>query len=754
MIFHPIKRRRIRTAQAGGQDQARKASQQQNAQALLASANSASERVAGQHMAFMAVCVYVLVIVFGTTDTDLLTGRGVKLPVINVDVPLVGFYAIAPFLVVLVHFNLLLHLQLLSRELFAFDAATPQEERFGGLRDRLHIFPYTYFLVGNLSTLMRRLIGLMVSITMLVLPFVTLLALQFWFLAYQSEPVTWLQRVAVWIDIVVVTILWPIILHPRDDWRGYWHDLLTVLVPQRRIWIAFALLVVGQALFSFSATAQQSHPLMQTGFFVLGYGLVLLSPALLILLSGWQRVSPLRRLHFTVLFLVVIALITASFGLHTNEWTTAALFAVPWLLVPLAMFWHPRSPRGSLALLLTLSLGPLLPLTLHVEGERIEQILLHIQGIPHGSTTLSRYLTERRRLNLTEQVLLAKPASPEALQHVHSGAGEKALQQTEPLNLNGRKLRHANLHKAILIGASLREADIQWAYLKGAHLQGARFYNASLHNAVFDTTDLQNVSLENTDLQSAYLGDSRLDFADIHDARLQGADLRGAHLLGANLASTCLQGAILTKAQLQGADLRGADLRGADLQEADLRGADLRGALLRAANLSKAQLQGANIDGREEELVDARGVTWDPLAAEMRDALTVEARRWIPDKAHVQLVIHRLNAPPESPRPQLRSCLSQSDHLVCERRSNPQNPEELELFRRHTLAALSALACASPHVAWGIIQQIANQKEDSSRQGLGAALTTRLDDPACTGLHQLNADKKERLLSWAVGPSR
>jgi hypothetical protein len=115
---------------------------EERAKALLEAANRASERVAGLHLAFMAVCAYVLAIVFGTTDLDLLIGKGIRLPVVNVDVPLVGFYACAPFIVVLVHFNLLLQLQLLSRKLFAFEAAAPPEEGPGGLRERLHIFPF------------------------------------------------------------------------------------------------------------------------------------------------------------------------------------------------------------------------------------------------------------------------------------------------------------------------------------------------------------------------------------------------------------------------------------------------------------------------------------------------------------------------------------------------------------------------------------------------------------------------------------
>ena len=113
----------------------------ERAERLLEASNSASAHVGVLHVAFMALCAYVLVIVFGTTDLDLLMGKGVKLPVVDVEVPIVGFYAFAPYLVVLVHFNLLLQLQLLSRKLYAFDAAAPAEEGIGGLRDQLHIFP-------------------------------------------------------------------------------------------------------------------------------------------------------------------------------------------------------------------------------------------------------------------------------------------------------------------------------------------------------------------------------------------------------------------------------------------------------------------------------------------------------------------------------------------------------------------------------------------------------------------------------------
>jgi hypothetical protein len=91
----------------------------------------------------------------------------------------------------------------------------------GGLRDRLHIFPYTYYLVGRPGPIVRRMLAIMVGTTLLVLPLATLLVLQLRFLAYQDQAVTWAQRVAVWFDVAVVIALWPVIMDPSDSWRDY-----------------------------------------------------------------------------------------------------------------------------------------------------------------------------------------------------------------------------------------------------------------------------------------------------------------------------------------------------------------------------------------------------------------------------------------------------------------------------------------------------------------------------------------------------
>jgi hypothetical protein len=389
------------------------AASNEDAEALLDSANSASQHVAVLHVAFMALCAYVLVIVFSTTDMDLLIGKGVKLPVVDVEVPIVGFYAFAPYLVVLVHFNLLLQLQLLSRQLYNFDTAVAQEEeRLGGLRDRLHIFPYTYYLVGRPGPIVRRLLGVVVGITLLVLPLATLLVMQLRFLAYQDQAVTWAQRVAVWFDVALVIALWPVIMDPGDSWRDYLRRLRSRVRERWRTGLASAA-VWGIVVLAFITTKEVYFAALWT---ILGL-LIVFAVAKAAELERWWRGRKRERESARLAPTVVV--------------------------------------RGMPGLLLVIALGAPLPLGLIADGEWWGEELLRRHVV--ASEVYDRF----RRLDLNDQVLLAKPAKPELVAHLREGDPEEveeALKQVEGVNLRKRSLRRASFVWALLSRADLRDA--------------------------------------------------------------------------------------------------------------------------------------------------------------------------------------------------------------------------------------------------------------------------------------------------------
>ncbi|HEX5699274.1 MAG TPA: hypothetical protein VFX77_01400, partial [Rubrobacter sp.] len=131
---------------------------------LLKEAESASRHVNTVHLTFLLFAAYVFVTIASTTHEQLLRVDPVTLPLLDISVPILGFYLVVPWLVLLFHFNLLLQLYLLSRKLFSL------EERLADLSDGsaaehrvlLFSFPFTNMLVGRHRRPVHILLTLMV----------------------------------------------------------------------------------------------------------------------------------------------------------------------------------------------------------------------------------------------------------------------------------------------------------------------------------------------------------------------------------------------------------------------------------------------------------------------------------------------------------------------------------------------------------------------------------------------------------------
>lgn len=97
-------------------------------------------------------------------------------------------------------------------------------------------------------------------------------------------------------------------------------------------------------------------------------------------------------------------------------------------------------------------------------------------------------------------------------------------------DLFAAKIQRANLHKANLRGANLTVAELQGASLENAHLRGATLRGANLRGASLRWADLRGADLG--DIVAVPAGHRAVHFrrADLQDARLDGADLRGAKL--------------------------------------------------------------------------------------------------------------------------------------------------------------------------------------------------------------------------------
>jgi uncharacterized protein YjbI with pentapeptide repeats len=198
--------------------------------------------------------------------------------------------------------------------------------------------------------------------------------------------------------------------------------------------------------------------------------------------------------------------------------------------------------------------------------------------------------------------------------------------------LNGVRLRHAQMYGVFLVKAHMLQADLRNSFLSEADLRQANLRQAILKSATLDRARLNRANLQKADLRGANLAGADLGDADLAYALLSGANLTDAKLQGVSFYGTDLRGAILMRSTVSKADFREAnladadfsyaDLRGADLwsgklagaklreaqagqavlvdadlRAADLRGADLQGAILRGTDLTGAMLQGADLRG-------------------------------------------------------------------------------------------------------------------------------------------------------------
>src|SRR6266404_2051520 len=82
----------------------------------------------GLWVSYLFVLFYLLIAAAGVTHRDLLFERPVKLPFLNVDLPLKGFFWLGPALFLIMHAYVLLHFVIFAGKIRVFDAQLAQSE--------------------------------------------------------------------------------------------------------------------------------------------------------------------------------------------------------------------------------------------------------------------------------------------------------------------------------------------------------------------------------------------------------------------------------------------------------------------------------------------------------------------------------------------------------------------------------------------------------------------------------------------------
>ena len=493
-----------------------------NPYSLLEAVNRSSDTAHTGWLIFIAVMGYLLVAVAGVTHKDLLLSRDITLPLLQVNIELTRFFLYAPFLFVLCHAAIVSQLAILARKALEFDAAIRMlevsDKRTHPLRLELSNFFFVQRIAGpERSRVMGGLLHVMSWLTLILLPILVLLYIQVTFLPYHDVTITWVHRIALIADVVMLSLTGVFLLRPEPT--------------------------LGAAL----GRATRRHPH--------GFGMTLIVLVLASLASFLVATvpgEPLDRVARTSTAgdrtdagsFIMASADGALFGFIRRNLDVADVDFVTGKDV--------TSDAPSIVLR-----------GRDLRRARLDRADLHQADLTGANLDGASLIGADLRKVVLQCATLDRTALSETRQEANCASARNA-------NLSRARLKDARMAGLDLTGAKLDKADLEAADLSYAVLAGSSLSGAGL----------QRAELIGVAAQRATFTASALQGADLTGAQLAGADFASAGLQGALMARANLHEATLRDADLEAADLAQARLQGANLGGARLRAASLRGATI------------------------------------------------------------------------------------------------------------------------------------------------------------------------------
>src|SRR5262245_1938694 len=175
--------------------------------ALERSVNDSAGRVSAIWLSFVAFTAYLAAAASNISHRQIFLEEPIKLPTINIDLPLVASAILLPLLFVIYHVYVLLQVVLLARTAAAYneaiERAVPDADDSTRMRQRLANTLFAQLFAGSprerggvLGWLLRG----MAWITLAIAPVLVLILFEVRFLPFHSAAVTWTHRGLIALD--------------------------------------------------------------------------------------------------------------------------------------------------------------------------------------------------------------------------------------------------------------------------------------------------------------------------------------------------------------------------------------------------------------------------------------------------------------------------------------------------------------------------------------------------------------------------
>ncbi|MGZ4978708.1 MAG: pentapeptide repeat-containing protein [Methylobacter sp.] len=457
--------------------------------------DNSSEKNRNFFIAYLGLLIYVQAIIFSTTDLQLLiASEGLKLPIIDLNIPLVGFYVVIPIFVIALHFNFLQNLESHHYKLMRW-----QEAHHNGVVSRSSIYPFLFdHAILEREAQLLRWVHWANSLLCYNLAPITLGLLLIRYSDRQDFQVTAWHYLAFVVDVYLV---WKLRLAMENNIQA---GPLMAHVPRWRF-------------------CTDSFRYGLRGLF----GALILSETLLTGMIGgtsdahfvryiqpWAQPISDAVLPSTNIFDTFAEIESFQSDISSPMQTYSRL--VEWLLPRISInadetVWKPNKNE--------------LETTAAFAGYKDWVKYFNKSGKGFQTTCKSLRLASLPWQNLPMAQL------------------NKV--QLQGANLSNSQLQGTNLTQAKLQGANLSYAQLQDTNFSGAQLQGTNLTYAQLQAANLSYAQMQGADLFQTELQGADLSFSRMQGANLSYSQLQGTDLTETQLQGANLTAADLNGAIM-----------------------------------------------------------------------------------------------------------------------------------------------------------------------------------------------------------------
>ncbi len=420
-------------------------------------------------LAFLSFGTYLAISVSSVTHRDLFLETPIKLPLLNVELPLVAFFWVAPLLFLIFHAYLLLNLRLLVDNVLRFnqmlEAAKLTPEEQDSFRLLLSNFPFVQLLAGTRDS-KRGPVGLVLAvivwITIVFAPVVLLVLIQLKFLPYHNAVVTWVHRGVITVDVLLLWFFWGSIMRAAN--RGRLRSI---------------------AAFSVNVTLT----------------------------------------IVVILFATLIATFPGEWLVDENPLATARIFKAK-STYELLFFGEVNELKGTRSSVWDNTL--VLPDQDFVEDTTLDKVdtTIPLRGRNLRGAVLIR--TDLRRADFTGANLDDAQLTGSRLDQAKFGCAKRGTKVIENAATCGASLQGAQLAWARLRGANFNSANLQGADFEGAQLQIASLEGADLRGAFLKRAQLLGASLKEAQLQGAFL-----DLAHMQGALLDNANFERASLFEA-----------------------------------------------------------------------------------------------------------------------------------------------------------------------------------------------------------------------------